>query len=82
LRLQHGTADDVFRRDQLDLVALAAEFAGNRARDLGIGLVKSRGKEPPPRPLRSVAGGRLWAVKRVFADTILPGYGQVLAVQA
>ncbi len=38
LRLQNRLADDVFRRDQLDLVALAAEFLANRVGDFGIGL--------------------------------------------
>ena len=45
LRFQHRTADDVFRRDQLDLVALAAEFAPDRGGDLGIGLLEGGGKE-------------------------------------
>ena len=38
LRFQHRAADDVFRRDQLDLVPLPAEFAADRGGDLGIGL--------------------------------------------
>ena len=45
LRLEHGAADDVLRRDQLDLVALAAELVGDRAGDLGIGLGEGRGEE-------------------------------------
>ena len=44
LRFQHRAADDVFRRDQLDLVALPAEFAADRRRDIGIGLGE-RGRE-------------------------------------
>ncbi len=44
LRFQHRAADDVFRRDQLDLVTLPAEFALDRRRDLGIGL-SERGRE-------------------------------------
>ena len=40
LRFQHRAADDVFRRDQLDLVALPAEFAADRGGDLGIGLAR------------------------------------------
>ena len=44
LCFQHGAADDVFRRDQLDLVALAAEFALDRGGDFGVGLGK-RGRE-------------------------------------
>ena len=45
LRFQHGAADDVFGRDQLDLVALPAEFALDRGGDLGIGLGKGGGEE-------------------------------------
>ena len=40
LRFQHRAADDVFRRDQLDLMALAAEFAADRGSDLRVGLGK------------------------------------------
>ena len=40
LRFQHRAADDVFRRDQLDLMALAAEFAADRGGDIRIGLGK------------------------------------------
>ena len=36
LRLEHGAADDIFRRDQLDLVALAAELAADRIRNFRI----------------------------------------------
>ncbi len=45
LRFQYRAADDVFRRDQLDLVALAAEFAANGGGDVGIGLGQPCGKE-------------------------------------
>ena len=45
LRLQHGAADDVLRRDQLDLVALAAELALDDLGDLGIGLRHRGGEE-------------------------------------
>ena len=34
-RLQHGAADDVFRRDQLDFMPLATEFALDGGGDLG-----------------------------------------------
>ncbi len=44
LRFQHRPADDVFGRDQLDLMALAAEFALDRGGDLRIGLGE-RGRE-------------------------------------
>ena len=44
LRLEHGARDDVFRSDQLDLVALAAEFVADGAENLRIGLGK-RGSE-------------------------------------
>ena len=36
LRLEHGAADDVFRRDQFDLVALAAELVADHLRDFRI----------------------------------------------
>ncbi len=38
LRLQHGTRDDVLRRDEFDLVALAAELELDRLGDLGVAL--------------------------------------------
>ena len=44
LRFQHRPADDVFGRDQLDLVPLAAEFALDRSGDFRIGLGE-RGRE-------------------------------------
>ncbi len=44
LGLQHGAADDVLRGDQLDLVALAAEFKADRLGDLGIAFGKGRGE--------------------------------------
>ena len=37
LRLEHGAGDDVFRGDELDLVALAADFQFDRPGDLRIG---------------------------------------------
>ena len=37
LRFQDRFADDVFRRDQLDLVALAGEFAPHRFGHFGVG---------------------------------------------
>ena len=46
LRLEHGAADDVFRRDQLDLVALAAELELDRLGDFGVGLGERGGEEP------------------------------------
>ena len=57
LRFQHRAADDVFRRDQLDLVALPAEFAPDRRGDFGIGLGERRGEERVGRG--SGLGGRL-----------------------
>ncbi len=45
LRFQHRAADDVFRRDQLDLMALATEFAADRGGDFGIGLLEGRIEE-------------------------------------
>ncbi len=46
LRLEHGAADDVFRRDQLDLVALAAELELDRLGDFGIGFGERGGEKP------------------------------------
>ena len=45
LRFQHRAADDVFGRDQLDLMALPAEFAPDRGGDLRIGLIERGGEE-------------------------------------
>ena len=45
LRFQHRAADDVFGSDQLDLMALPAEFALDGGGDLGIGLGKRGGEE-------------------------------------
>ena len=42
LRFQHGARDDVLRGDQLDLVALAAEFQLDRLGDLRIDLAQRR----------------------------------------
>ena len=42
LRFQHGARDDVLRGDQLDLVALAAEFKLDGFGDLGIDLAQGR----------------------------------------
>ena len=42
LRFQNGAGDDVLRGDQLDLVALPAEFQPNDLRDLGIDLAQRR----------------------------------------
>ena len=36
LRLHHRRRHDVFRRDQLDLVALAAKFVADRGEKLGV----------------------------------------------
>ena len=45
LRLHHGGRDDVFRGDQLDLVALAAQLLADRAEDLGIAGLEAFGEE-------------------------------------
>src|SRR4029077_6144886 len=45
LRFQDGTADDVFRRDQLDFMALTAKFALDRGGDFRIGLGKGSREE-------------------------------------
>jgi hypothetical protein len=49
LRLENGAGDDVFRSDQLDLVALAAKLQLDGAGDLGIGLGEA-GAEKGVRP--------------------------------
>ena len=57
LRFQHGAADDVFGRDQLDLVALPAEFTLDRGGDFRIGLGQRRGEEGIGRGSGVGAGG-------------------------
>ena len=42
LRFQNGAGNDVLRGDQLDLVALPAEFQPNNLRDFGIDLAQRR----------------------------------------
>ena len=44
LRLKHGAADDILRRDQFDLVALAAELEPDGLGDLGVAFGE-RGRE-------------------------------------
>ena len=44
LRFEHRLAHDVLGRDQLNLIALAAELLRNSVRDLRIGLCERRGK--------------------------------------
>ena len=56
LRLEHGARHDVFRGDQLDLVALAAKLVADRARNVGIGLGKGGGKERRVAVLRCRCG--------------------------
>ena len=51
LRLQHRTRDDVLRRDQLDLVALAAKLKPDRLGDLRVGLAQGRGEQRLPSSL-------------------------------
>ena len=45
LRFEHGAADDVLRRDQLDLVALAAELERDGIGDLRIAVGQRGGKQ-------------------------------------
>ena len=45
LRLEHGAGDDVFRGDEFDFVALAADFQFDRAGDFRIGLGERGGKK-------------------------------------
>jgi hypothetical protein len=49
LRLDHGARDDVLRRDELDLVLLAAEFLGDRLGKLGVGPIQVSLKKPADR---------------------------------
>ncbi len=60
LRFQHGAADDVFRGDQLDLVALPAEFALDGGGDFRIGLGEGGREERVGRGRRSCCW-RSWA---------------------
>ena len=41
LRLEHRAADDILRRDQLDLGLLAVELGADRVGDRGIGLAEA-----------------------------------------
>ncbi len=72
LRLEDGAGDDVFRRDELDLVALAPEFLVDRAGDFGIGLGEG-GLEEAVGVARSGGGcgarGASWVMGRVLADS-------------
>ncbi len=45
LRLQHRLGDDVLRRNQLDLVALAVQFVFYRVEDFRIGCLQSPGEK-------------------------------------
>ena len=54
LRLQHRPADDVFRRDQLDLVALAAQFQPDGLGDFRIGLGQRGAEKAFVRDLRAL----------------------------
>ncbi len=45
LRFQHGARHDVFRGDQFDLVALAAEFLADHVGDRGIDVAQRRGEQ-------------------------------------
>src|SRR6266436_866105 len=68
LRFQNGPADDVFGRDQLDLVPLPAELALDRGGDLRIGLRQRRGEKRIGRGSGLGTGGRGagagWSVHR------------------
>ena len=57
LRLQHREADDVFRGDQFDLVALAAQLVGDGTEQFGVAGGKGFGKE---------AGITVWRVHIVL----------------
>ena len=45
LRLQHGAADDILGRNQLDLVALPAQFAPDRICDFRVAFAQNGGEE-------------------------------------
>ena len=49
LRLEHGAADDVFRGDQLDFVALAGELQRDRIGDFMVAFGRATRKTDPPR---------------------------------
>ena len=66
LRLEHGAGDDVFRGDELDLVALALELVVDRAGDLRIGLRQGGGEE---RVFRVGGGGGGLGHGRDVADS-------------
>ena len=69
LRLEHGAGDDVFRGDELDLVALAAEFEFDRAGDFGVGGGERRRKERVRADRRlggDVHGARAFPVGQLF----------------
>ena len=76
LRLEHGARHDVFRGDQLDLVALAAELVGDRIGDLGVRFGERRGKEAAG---RGMACGR--ARLATFGDTGREGSARHAALQ-
>ena len=88
LRLEHRAADDVLRRDQLDLVALAAQFAADGVGNFRIAFAERGGEKPLRRDRctlrdrhalrlvfapRDTAGGR-----PTLADSILAGPAQGL----
>ena len=77
LRFQHRAADDVFRGDQLDLVALAAEFALDGGGDLGIGLLEGGGKERVGRGSGLGAGARKGSWAKYLHRRNLLGRGAV-----
>ena len=70
LRLEHGAADDILRCDQLDLVALAAEFARDRGGDFGVALAQRRGEHIAA---LSAGGGRSVADMLLSLDFGLSG---------
>src|SRR3546814_766678 len=57
LRLQHRLGNNVFRRDQLDLVLLAVELGGDRVGDRAIGAAQGVGEEARRLDVVQVVGG-------------------------
>ena len=56
LRLEHRLADDILRRDQLDLGLLAAKLGADRVLDRGVGLAEAAGEEAVRHAVACVAG--------------------------
>ena len=58
LRFEHRAADDILRRDQLDLGLLAAKLAADGVGDCGVGLAQRVGEEAAGLDVVEVGGAR------------------------